>query len=244
METKKIIPTLDEILIKLDKGYLIPRFENIEIYIQEMYYLKLKLKEEAKKLIEQKGIDSRMSKNLQEGLVFYAPLKYEEHLEINLLIKSFMFVARQCFDELLFILNQLSFILMKKRDGIETSKKFTKLINSLNENKYLQLENEILKFLEDNKENLIKTRFFRNKLKENGRIISDVQFNSGKHKIHLKYPIKSIKDNLFKQFIAKDKTEGDLCFELFKLLDNTALQIINFHRCIALVLQRKFNKSL
>ena len=47
---------LRELLRKINQEKLIPKFENIEIYIKEMIYLRSKLEVEYKILLDKKGV--------------------------------------------------------------------------------------------------------------------------------------------------------------------------------------------
>lgn len=208
---------VEDRLKKIGKENLVDNFENLNLYIKELTYIKIKLvTKEFLKLVKKYDDEEKRkypNPNLRKGLVMAQNMRFEMNLELNLYIKSFMFVLRQFIDECLSIMHQLNFILRQDdKTGDMPKKDFTKFIIKLENGDLDYLEKDLLEFIKGNSIGLFKIRFLRNKLKQNNKMISNISFLYPKYVINLKYPIaiEERDEKLLQLFIEKGEIPSDI----------------------------------
>lgn len=237
--------SLELCLSKCDKGNLEENFSNLMILINELEFIRKELiSSEIDKLIDIHKKKRFVTPSLEEGLVFFAPMKFDLSMELNLYLKSFMITQKQILDEFISIIYQLLFILKKDSEKGNFPKDFTKMIKLLKNDKLDFLEDELLVFLKNNALGLFKARFIRNKLKKRNNVLSDLWFIEDKYIVKMKYRLSELdlKDQLLKFFIEKGEIIPDvkeINFELQDMLDKYIYFSKEFYNLISSILHRK-----
>lgn len=208
----------------LNKRELVWNFLNINEHIDEINWLKNMIESETKIIIKKYNSE----KITKKPIFIYSKIEHIELKKIGFHYKTVLFISKQIIDQLLKIINKLSFFLRNNKVSPQISSNFEKFIHHLSDNYYDNYDKELIDFLKNIELDLIKIRFLRNNFKINS-IIDDGNYiyNNKESQVEFKYSFNKINDKIIEEYLKQEKIK-DKNGNILKKVESITINPLNF----------------